>query len=171
MNRLRSPLIRPRQRSAAKDTRPIIFCGRKEAEYICRGWSVARVLSISDPGTEPPQVHGTEGTLRLRFHDVEETSGHYRAVTEQNVAEMAEFMAAARQWPTLVHCEMGISRSCAATMIGHYLLCGDEKEAARRTRDSRDGPYRDHVRPNRLILFYADRLLDSKLDAAGAREF
>jgi predicted protein tyrosine phosphatase len=84
---------------------------------------------------------------------------------------MAEFMLGAKRWPTLVHCEMGISRSAAATMIGYYLLCGSEQEAAERTRDSRDGPFRDHVRPNRLILFYADSLFDSKLDDAAVRAF
>lgn len=154
-----------------KDARPIVFCGREEAEQICRAWDVPRVLSISDPRTERPKVGGTEGTLRLRFYDVEENNAQLRAVTPEQVAQMAEFMAGARRWPTLVHCEMGISRSAAATMIGHYLLCGSEQEAAERTRDSRDGPYRNHVRPNRLILFYADRMLDSKLDAAAARAF
>jgi predicted protein tyrosine phosphatase len=154
-----------------KDNRPIIFCGREEAEQICRGWNVPRVLSISDPRTEKPKVGGTEGTLRLRFYDVEEDSSQFRSVTPQQVAQMAEFMLGAKRWPTLVHCEMGISRSAAATMIGYYLLCGSEQEAAERTRDSRDGPFRDHVRPNRLILFYADSLFDSKLDDAAVRAF
>jgi predicted protein tyrosine phosphatase len=101
----------------------------------------------------------------LSFFDVEEPDSHFPGPTFDHVRKIIDFMAEA-PYPMMVHCEAGISRSAAATMIGYYLMCGEAKEAARRMYDARDGPERTYVKPNRLMLAHADRLLASRLQKA-----
>jgi predicted protein tyrosine phosphatase len=149
--------------------RAITFCGRTEAEAILRRQPFPSVVSISDPNTPKPLVDGERATLRLRFWDVDERiPGYslygYPGPTPQAVEKLVSFLSAA-ELPLLIHCEAGISRSAAATMIGYYLIHGDERAAARDMADSRDGPMRAHVSPNVLMLRHADVLLGTNLSA------
>ncbi len=145
--------------------RPIVFCGRREAEWFCRAHAVPSVVSFSDPRSPRPNVEGQDATIRFRFWDVDETLPGYPGPNPQAVEKLVTFLRES-PYPMLIHCEAGISRSSAATMIGYYLLCGDERQAARHMIAARDGPMREHVRPNRLILLYADALLGSDLGIA-----
>jgi len=146
----------------------VLFCGREEAEAACRAWSIPTVVSMSDPGSPRPRVEGASQTLRLRFHDIETAAPGY---TPPDAGDMSRLVSTlnAGLYPTLIHCEMGLSRSAAGAMIAHYLLCGDEAKAARRMLESRSEMIRPELRPNRLMLHYADCLLGSKLLATADR--
>jgi len=144
----------------------IRFCGRPEAEAICRKYSVPSVVSISDPETLHPRVRGSHGTLVMRFYDVSEPHPHYNpCCTHKDIERLVKFLHSA-QSPLLIHCEMGISRSAAATMIGYFMLCGDEPMAAAYMMDARERPIIHKIRPNVMMLAQADDLLGSNLQSA-----
>jgi predicted protein tyrosine phosphatase len=144
----------------------IRFCGREEAEALCRKYAVPSVVSISDPRTARPKVQGREATLVMRFYDVSRPSSVYKpCCTPEDIQRLVEFLYSA-PGPVLVHCEMGISRSAAATMIGYYLLCGDEGMARAYMMDSRERPIIHKIDPNTMMLRQADDLLGSKLREA-----
>ena len=145
----------------------IRFCGRPEAEAICRKYSVPSVVSISDPETDHPRVRGSHGTLVMRFYDVSRPHPDYTpSCTHEDIQRLVEFLYSA-PGPVLVHCEMGISRSAAATMIGYYLLSGDEPLAAAYMMDARERPIIHKIRPNTMMLAQADDLLGEGIRLSG----
>jgi predicted protein tyrosine phosphatase len=148
--------------AAKRPVGQVLFCGREEAEAACRAWSIPTVVSMSDPGSPRPRVEGASQILRLRFHDVESAIHGYAPPTAGDVSRLVSTLNAGL-YPALIHCEMGLSRSAAGAMIAHYLLCGDEAKAAKRMLESRSETIRPELHPNRLMLYYADCLLGSKL--------
>lgn len=145
---------------------PFRFCGREEAEAICAKYHVPSALSITDPGSAKPQVRGSEQTLSLRFYDVPRPHPQYHpCCTSLDVERIITFLEAAPT-PVLIHCEMGISRSAAATLIAYYRLHRNETQAVQQMLDARERPVVHKIKPNRLMLAYADRLLGSQLSAA-----
>lgn len=144
---------------------PFRFCGRAEAEAICARYHVPSALSITDPDSPKPKVRGVEQTLALRFYDVARPHPKYHpCCTSVDVERIITFLEEAPT-PVLIHCEMGISRSAAATLIGYYRLHGSETEAVRQMLEARERPVVHEIRPNRMMLAYADRLMGCQLSA------
>jgi len=145
---------------------PFRFCGREEAEAICAKYHVPSTLSITDPDSAKPKVSGYEQTLSLRFYDVPRPHPQYHpCCTSLDVERIIAFLEEAPP-PVLIHCEMGISRSAAATLIGYYRLHRNETEAVQQMMEARERPVVHEIRPNSLMLSYADRLMGSELSAA-----
>jgi predicted protein tyrosine phosphatase len=142
--------------------RLIVFCGREEAEEYCQAHFVPSVLSISDPTSTLPRVSGVISELRLRFWDVSRPNLVYPGAKPHDVSDIIDFFHEAPR-PILVHCEAGISRSSAATLIGYYLVHKNEKKAWEETLKSRLHQPDPLVVPNRLMLRYADKMLGSDL--------
>lgn len=96
--------------------------------------------------------------LRLSVHDVIEPADGIVCPDHTHISDLIAF---ARGWdrsaPFLVHCWAGISRSTAAAYIVLCDLhaCGYERQIAETLRF-----HAPHAQPNRLMVRYADQLLN-----------
>ena len=126
------------------------------------GAHIQHVLSIGDPGQEPPagfEQHPAR-KIYLQFHDIDMAPGGpwaslFRAPDETHAAAIIEFSREI-SGPLLVHCQAGISRSTAAAalILAARTLPGQEEEVARRVKTVRPQAW-----PNRLLVGLGDDLL------------
>jgi predicted protein tyrosine phosphatase len=102
---------------------PITICSVDELpDHAARG--VSHVLSILDPGMPDPDAFGSFGEhvrLDLRFEDVIDPYESRIVPTRESVAAILAFgrdiAADESAAHLLVHCQMGVSRSTAATLL------------------------------------------------------
>lgn len=108
---------------------------------------------VPTPASIQPARH-----LRLSVHDVIEPADGIVCPDHTHISDLIAF---ARGWdrsaPFLVHCWAGISRSTAAAYIVLCDLhaCGYERQIAETLRF-----HAPHAQPNRLMVRYADQLLN-----------
>jgi len=128
----------------------------------------SHVVSLLDPGMEPPAFDGLDPGrhLVLRFHDIDGPEPGYAHPGRDDIRVLVDF---ARALPPdgrlLIHCVAGVSRSPAAGAIVACAVVGPD--AARRFL-AEDRP----SCPNALMLRHADALLrtDGALEVMGAAE-
>jgi len=62
--------------------------------------------------------------LELKFWDIEEDFGHYKTITKEQGKEIKDFIIKNKDFPFLIHCAAGISRSagvgCAIECLLNY---------------------------------------------------
>lgn len=133
---------------------------------------------ISIGATWDPDLEGIEnyeGTLlRLKFSDIKfqpvipESFRAYglSAPNPEHIQEIIDFGRQIKEGHLLVHCEMGISRSTAATLI---VLATHTDPTQAGVIEKMVHESRPQARPNNLMLGYADELLgwEGKLAAMG----
>ena len=140
--------------------------GAEEALRLPPAFHPEHLISI---GTAwDPDLEGIENydgnLLRLKFSDIKfqaaipESFQAYglRAPTREDVQEIIDFGNALRDGHLLVHCEMGISRSTAATLI---VLATHTDPSHAEVIKAMVYAARPQARPNNLMLEYADELL------------
>lgn len=129
------------------------------------------VVSIGEPGTDPPLGFNPRNPLHLRleFHDIVEplTVGDkvFQAPRIEHVEALLDFAKLARGVRVVYcHCVAGISRSTAAAYILRTFWSGPGSEA-----DALTAVYADQPRawPNERMIEFADALLER--DGALAR--
>lgn len=153
----------------------LLITDRHEAAHILRsaerGPRVRHLLSIGDPGQDPPPgyLDHPSRKLYLQFHDIDVVPGGpwanlFRAPTMQDVEAILRF-GEEIQGGLLIHCQAGISRStaAAAVLVAARLGPGRELEAAELIRRVRPIAW-----PNRLLVAHGDDVLglEGRLSAA-----
>ncbi|MFI5340708.1 MAG: hypothetical protein ACHQ7N_12830 [Candidatus Methylomirabilales bacterium] len=138
----------------------LTFMGRGAAERL-RLADKYVMVSITDPGSRPAALHDPAcvAVLRLEFHDLDELPGFGGAFvlfTPEMAAQVAAFV---EQWRDdvsriVVHCEAGISRSCAVASALALYFTGDD------TRERQSGC------PNALVY----KLMTEALKVEGAAD-
>jgi predicted protein tyrosine phosphatase len=136
------------------------------------GKTIKNVVSIGEVRSSPPSgFHLPWRTrIRLKFDDVEHAKlPSYEGCTEDDVARIIRFGSRIAKDPklTLVHCAAGISRSSAVTVVllAVALGVGQEAEAVTQlgqaVRRTLDLGLRsdDYIRPNRRVVWMADKAL------------
>lgn len=144
----------------------LLITDRYEAAQILRsterGGRVQHVLSIGDPGQDPPPGFAEHPArkLYLQFHDIDVVpsgpwANLFRAPQPGDVREILAFGEGVRGG-LLIHCQAGISRSTAAAtiLVAARLGPGREDEAAAFVKQVRPQAW-----PNRLLVGFADELL------------
>jgi len=147
----------------------ICICAWQDVEHHVADLSASHLISllgVEGRADTPPGIT-PENHLNLDIDDIDYELSGYRSPQPGDVARIIEFGAA---WDArgalVVHCFAGISRSSAAAMT---LLCqhnpGREQELADLLRAQSA-----HVRPNPLMIEFADELLhcQGRLVAAAA---
>lgn len=112
----------------------IHFMSRYEAEGLYVNPRGA-IISITDPGSQPARLDGHIQILRLTFYDLDKPVERFTEVfTEEHAEQILDFVSGVRdQIDTLVvHCEAGISRSCAVAAALTRLFLGDDNPVIRR---------------------------------------
>lgn len=137
--------------------RPYFICGIGEL-HAAPLTAARRVVSILDPAApQPPELAGLSADLlTLRFDDVIESGGTYRAPAPKDIQRLLAFDRKHRAQDSLViHCTAGISRSTAAFVIllaqrrpGSEAAVFDELRAVR-----------PKAWPNSLMIALADGIL------------
>lgn len=116
----------------------ILFVSREAAQRFQspEPWAA---ISITDPGSAPAQMAcpKCQAVLRLSFSDVDHSEGDYTVLFSSAVArEILDFVEAwaPRVRTLLIHCEAGVSRSCATAAALARLRFGEDQEFFRRGR-------------------------------------
>jgi predicted protein tyrosine phosphatase len=142
------------------------FEGAEENLRMPSAFHPEHLISIGanwDPDLEGIENY-TGNLLRLKFSDVKfkpvipENSLSYgiRAPTIEHVQEILDFGKTVETGHLLVHCEMGISRSSAATLI---VLATHSDPSQAQELGKIVQKARPIARPNNMMLEYADELL------------
>lgn len=132
-------------------------------DYVRHAW-----ISITDPAQADAAINVTsecQGILRLKFHDMDPTSGPgaammgYIAMTEAQGQEIVDFVDRMKNDVNVffVHCEAGISRSAGVAAALSVWLNGNDDVIA-------ENPYfmpNAHVKSTILRLLW-DRLGDEE---------
>ncbi|MBL8542267.1 MAG: protein tyrosine phosphatase [Hyphomonadaceae bacterium] len=137
----------------------IIVCPLSRAPHIARERKPSHVVSLLDPGTPFPVIHGhaEERHLRLEVHDIAAEMEGLDAVCDQRISRILDFVSGwSREAPILIHCYAGISRSTATAFI---TACAhnpgqDEEEIALALRAASPT-----ATPNRRFVALADAAL------------
>lgn len=118
----------------------------------------SHLVSLNNPDELPQTPRGIPAGhhLRLAMHDISEPRDGLVAPDYAQVATLVAFLEAwPGQFPLLLHCYAGISRSMAAALLALYFHHFDDfAQAAHWLR--RAAP---HANPNRRIVQIADELL------------
>lgn len=140
----------------------ITVCGIEELGAHC-AVGVSHVLSIMDPGREPPPAFGSYGEharLDLRFDDIIEELEGKQAPTLAHVEALLAFgrelEAEGEGSHLLVHCHMGVSRSTASMAL---ILAQARPDRPATEAIEEVFRIRDRAWPNLRILEIGDRLL------------
>ncbi|MGF9562471.1 tyrosine phosphatase family protein [Neorhizobium sp. JUb45] len=114
-----------------------------------------------------PAVISADRHLKLAMNDIAFAgTGNLIAPNEAHVERLIAFMAGwDRQFPLVVHCWMGVSRSPAAALIAALAIHPEEDDFALAARLRQVAP---HATPNTRLVEIGDRLLkrDGRLIAA-----
>lgn len=135
---------------------PFEVCSLTEVADRCARLRPTRVVSLLDPGVGFPVVSGLSAHLQLSVLDVTRPEAQ-GAPTRATVVSLLDFDAEApADALTLVHCNAGVSRSTAAT-----LLLIARRHGAAALPEAVDWLWRsrDEVDPNALLLAIGDELL------------
>ncbi|MFB3819096.1 MAG: hypothetical protein ACE147_15640 [Candidatus Methylomirabilales bacterium] len=110
----------------------IVFASREAAQRFqsTEPWAA---ISITDPGSAPAEIACPEcqAILRLSFSDVDHREDDRAVVFSPAMArEILEFVQAwaPRVRTLVIHCEAGVSRSCATAAALARLRFGDDQE-------------------------------------------
>ena len=98
----------------------IIVCPLSRAPQIARERNPSHVVSLLDPGSAFPTLHGygEDRHLRVGVHDIEADEAGFDAVCDKRIRTILDFVSAwEREAPILIHCYAGISRSTATAYI------------------------------------------------------
>lgn len=105
--------------------------------------------------------------LRLKFHDITKSFAGiiagYKEPQKEHVRAIIDFAKGIESGNVLIHCDAGISRSSAAALICLCVLTKDEKKSVDLMYQARSKGMRSMLHPNKLMLQYADAILDSNL--------
>lgn len=137
----------------------IIVCPLSQAPVIARDSRPSRIVSLLDPGTAFPVVHGYDHDrhLRVEIHDIETELDGLDALCALRMEKILQFVGGwAGDEPMLIHCYAGISRSTATAFITAcaHNPAADEEEIALALR--RASPT---ASPNRRFVALADAQL------------
>lgn len=145
----------------------LYICGLRAVVAVAAHVRPCQLISITDPDTPAPVVPGLapEQHLTLAFHDIAVPQPGAVAPQREHIEQILAFAARwERQYPLLVHCHAGVSRSMATAVIVQAMLApGREEEIAHLLRQRAP-----HAHPNRYMIALADSLLacDGRLIAA-----
>ena len=146
----------------------IIVCPLSRAPEIARERRPSRVVSLLDPGTPFPVLHGYGGDrhFQLSVHDIEEEMEGLRSPAHTHMLAIMNFVQTwDRADPMLIHCYAGISRSTATAFITACLHNpdADERDIALALRNASP-----RASPNRRFVALADVALgrDGRMSAA-----
>jgi predicted protein tyrosine phosphatase len=146
----------------------LAICGVSELDSKISRFTPSHIVSITDPGDDEIQFAPEMPVLRLSFFDVH---AELRKVGGKPVRQKVDDIPSIRHAEAiiefgrgmpagskvLIHCWAGISRSTAAAFL---LICmhrpGDEYSAFQFLK-----ALRPQAQPNRLIVKYADKLLNA----------
>ncbi len=98
----------------------IIVCSLSRAPDIARERKPSHAVSLLDPGTVFPSLHGlaSHRHFQLGIHDIEVELADHDACNEHSMRAILDFVT---DWdradPMLIHCYAGISRSTATAYI------------------------------------------------------
>lgn len=98
----------------------IIVCPLSRAPQIAHERNPSHVVSLLDPGSVFPTLHGfgADRHLRVGVHDIEADEAGLDAVCDKRIRTILDFIGAwERDAPILIHCYAGISRSTATAYI------------------------------------------------------
>ena len=137
----------------------ICICAWQDVEHHVTKLSAGHVISLLgvEGRAETPPGIAPENHLNLDIDDIDYEHAGYKSPQPGEIAQIIEFGTAwGASGALVVHCFAGISRSSAAAMT---LLClhnpGREQELADLLRAQSA-----HVRPNPLMIEFADELLN-----------
>ena len=113
------------------------------------------VITIEEPDTDDPFRTDVVPQLVLQFHDIDMTMLGYVEPEPEHVQQALTF-ARETDRSLLVHCRAGVSRSTAIALAiaADRLGAGNERQACEWLRETYP-----HAQPNRLVVFFADKLL------------
>jgi predicted protein tyrosine phosphatase len=143
--------------SRASDATFIHACPLSRLHDVAAGLGRFDLLSLSSPGhgSLDSRDLGCRRQLNLSFNDIAERRAGLVAPDADLVQAIIDFGRAAQEYPMLINCWAGISRSSAAAYV---IVCernpGFERQIADELR--RLAPA---VTPNRLVVSIADDLL------------
>lgn len=105
-----------------------------------------------------PAVISAERHLKLAMNDIAFAgTGNLIAPSEAHVERLIDFMAGwDRQYPLVVHCWMGVSRSPAAALIAALAINPQEDDFELTARLRKVAP---HATPNTRLVEIGDRIL------------
>lgn len=140
----------------------VCVCSRARAIRILRGQvqspPITTMISIGDPGQPPPFGHrGPRRLLTLEFYDTIVPSDPF-GPTEEDVESVLAFAPTVQELggTCLVHCQAGISRSTATSILLYASWFGPGREAAAAKAVQELVP---QAIPNPLIITYGDSCL------------
>jgi predicted protein tyrosine phosphatase len=140
----------------------VCVCSRARAIRILRGQvqspPITTMISIGDPGQPPPFGHrGPRRLLTLEFYDTIVPSDPF-GPTEEDVESVLAFAPTVQELggTCLVHCQAGISRSTATSILLYASWFGPGREGAAAKVVQELVP---HAIPNPLIITYGDNCL------------
>ena len=140
----------------------IIVCPLSRAPDIARERKPSHVVSLLDPGTAFPTLHGYRDDQRLMLgvHDIEMEMDGLELPHARHMRAILDFVGGwDRADPMLIHCYAGISRSTATAFITACMHNPDtdEKRIALTLREASP-----HANPNRRFVALADAALNRK---------
>jgi predicted protein tyrosine phosphatase len=137
----------------------IVVCSLRAAhEQVARN-QASHVISILSPESEFPQFDTVKGDqhLKLSFNDIAISTAGLAAPQSHDLQRLLGFIRGwDQQYPMLIHCWAGVSRSTAAAYIATCLLKPklDEEELATELRLASPS-----ATPNPMLIALADQAL------------
>jgi len=133
----------------------IVVCPLSRVPDMARERKPSHVVSLLDPGTSFPDLHGYGVQhFRLPIHDIETETQGWDLLCETRMRRILDFVGGwEREAPILIHCYAGISRSTATAYITacSHNPAVDEEEIALALRAASPA-----ASPNRRFVALAD---------------
>jgi len=131
----------------------VAFCSLAAAPSAIKTWRPDAVVSAFSPrwrvATLDDRPH-----LRLAFHDVERPRAARQPPRAEHIEAFVKFVEGKRHDRLLIHCRCGVSRAPALAIVAAILRGATPRAALERL-----APFASLLRPNRLLLAFADRQL------------
>ena len=114
------------------------------------------VITIEEPDTDDPFRTDGVPQLVLQFHDIDMTMLGYVEPEPEHIQQALTF-ARETDGSLLVHCRAGVSRSTAIALAiaADRLGAGKERQACEWLRQTYP-----KAQPNRLVVYWSERVLD-----------